>query len=221
MADPTTPAAQASTTADGTTTTAAATTTTTAPAAAATTTTEPAKADAAAATTPATTTEPANKEGAPPAQPKVPEKYEFVVPQGSEVFFEASDLDAYAQIAKANELTQEEAQAMIEAEAANRQALVVAFGEQTKADPVYGGAKLVETQQLAKRVIDRVRPAGHARAEAFNKLLTKSGYGNHIEVVAFLADLGRLMSEDTAAGGSASTGKRLTEEILYGGTAQK
>jgi hypothetical protein len=167
-------------------------------------------------TTPAKT-DPGDKDAAAPPPAKAPDKYAFTVPAGAEPFFDASDLDTIAAVAREHDLSQEDAQAVLVAEAKSRDARIKALEQQTLKDPDYGGAKFSETQQLARKVIDRVRPAGHARTAAFNQLLLKTGYGNHIEVVSFLADLGRLMSEDAPSAqrpGGGST--RDAAEVLYG-----
>jgi hypothetical protein len=93
-----------------------------------------------------------------------------------------------------------------------------AFRDTTKADKEYGGDKWGETERLANQVLDRVRPVGTTRGDALRRLLHKSGYGNHIEVVSFLADLGKLMAEDKPTGGAGGAGAEVTHaaDKLYG-----
>jgi len=73
------------------------------------------------------------------------------------------------------------------------------FLEVTKNDSTYGGAQLAKTQQLARSVIDFVRPEGHPRRDSFLAFFEKNGAGNHLEVLSFLADLGHAMAEDGGA----------------------
>lgn len=146
---------------------------------------------------------------------KAPDKYELKVPEKSTL--DESDVKAIETIARENGWTNEEAQSALQRhhdlliEQSNQ------FLEVTKADKTYGGEHLAESQARAKAVIDLVRPASHPRAKAFRALLDKSGYGNHIEVVSFLADLGKLTAEDGVVGGGGKTGAaESVEEKLYG-----
>lgn len=143
--------------------------------------------------------------GAPPA-PKVPDKYTLTVPDAVRPMVDPEELASFEQMARAGGLTNDEAQAALDEQLALVQAKSARFLEKTKADPVYGGDKLTETQKLSQRVIDKIRPAGHARRDAFLAVLNSGGYGNHIEVVSFLADLGRLMGEDSPGLGASAPG---------------
>jgi hypothetical protein len=156
--------------------------------------------------------------GAAAAASKAPDHYELSIPKGSETFVDAADLEEIAALAKENAWTNEEAQGFLEDRAGALSTKLTAFRTDTEADPVYGGAQLAESQQLAEQVLAKVRPKGHPRAESFRRLLTKTGIGNHIEMFSFLADLGKLMREDNPPGSSSSraSGKRSPEEVLYG-----
>ena len=143
--------------------------------------------------------EPKGKDGTAPPEPKAPEKYELKMPDGGRL--NAADRDYMEQVARKSNWTNEQAQAAL-----NEQDRLVLeqstrFRATTEADPDYGGVKLQETQQLALKVINRIRPEGHARRASFLEFINRGGAGNHIEVVSFLADLGRLMAEDGAVGG--------------------
>jgi len=164
--------------------------------------------------------EPAGKDGQAPPAPKAPEKYELVVPKGAETFVDAKDLEDWAKVARENDWTQEEAQAALEAQADNVGAQLTRFRAETEADATYGKDHFEANQQLARRVIDRVRPKGHARGESFSRFLEKTGAGNHIEMFAFLADLGKLMAEDKPPTGGSADGVRAPRDaasVLYGG----
>jgi hypothetical protein len=183
----------------------------------ATTVIAPAAAAAATVTTPAPVqTDPAPT--AATAAPVVPDTYELAVPAGAEGWLTSQAQDRFAAIAKSNAWTQAEAQthfeAMVESLTTEREAVKAA----TLADPEYGATHWPETQRLAESVINRIRPTGHKRADTFRQLLDSTGYGNHVEVISFLADLGKLMAEDRPGGnvGGSATPTRTTEEILYG-----
>lgn len=153
-------------------------------------------------TTDATGSDTANKDGAAAQKPKVPDKYELKAPEGG--YVDDDDLVRVAALAKAEGWTNEEAQAQLDRHAKSVAAQADAWLAETKADPQYGGEKLAEAQKRARAVIDRVRPDGHPRRDAFLRILDKTGYGNHIEVLSFFADLGKLAAEDTPAGGGTS-----------------
>lgn len=157
--------------------------------------------------------------GAAAAAPKVPDHYTLIIPKGTQDFVDAADLEEIATLAKANGWTNEEAQGFLDDRAGAIGEKLTSFRTATEADPDYGGAKLEASQQLAKRVIDRVRPEGHARAASFRRLLNKTGLANHIEMFSFLADLGNLMREDNppSTSGTPGAAKRRPEDVLYGG----
>lgn len=135
------------------------------------------------------------KDGKATETSKVPEKYELKVPEGS-TRLDVADLAGVETMARAKGWSNEEAQQAITEHVAALDAQSTRFLETTTADRQYGGDKLPETQKLAKTALDKLRPAGTPRGDALRSLLERSGYGNHIEVVSLLADLGRLMAED-------------------------
>jgi hypothetical protein len=155
--------------------------------------------------------------GAQDATSKVPDKYELKVPEGGAVHVDATDLAAVEALARKNGWSQEDAQAYLDEHVAGAAALSERFRQETLADPDYGGEKLAATQRLTKQLIDRIRPEGHPRRESFLKLLNRGGYGNNLDVVAFMADVAKLMGEDTGAGSgrSGEGAKRTAAEILY------
>jgi hypothetical protein len=163
-------------------------------------------------------------------KPKPPEKYALKVPDGSRV--DPDDLAQLEQMAKTAGWSNDDAQAALEELHTHLDAQASRWLTQTTADRDYGGEHLEQSQRLAKLAIDRLRPQGHARRESFLRFLNRGGAGNHLEVVAFLADLGKAMSEDAPGRGSTSSGeapKSLAERIypnnpvaraddLYGGS---
>ena len=146
---------------------------------------------------------PASKDGAPAAS-KAPEKYALTVPEGGRI-----DDSVLAQIeasARAEGLSNEEAQQRVTDHNAVIEAQAARFYEETTADPVYGGAHLEETTKLAGLALDKLRPAGTPRGDAFRATLHRTGYANNLEVVSLLADLGKLMREDGSVGSSGGSG---------------
>lgn len=143
--------------------------------------------------------EPARKDGTPEEKPKPPETYALTVPEGSRV--DDDDRTQIEQMAKTAGWSNDDAQAALDELHTQLDAQATRWMDQTKADRDYGGEHLEESQRFAKLAIDRLRPPGHARRESFLRFLNKGGAGNHLEVVAFLADLGKAMGEDSPAAG--------------------
>ena len=149
---------------------------------------------------------PERKAGEPEAPPKAPEKYALKVPDAGAAFIDDADLKDLETVARAANWSNEDAQAALDEHIARVQARSDRYLAATKADPEYGGEHLTESQRLAKRVIDRVRPTDHKRRESFMAFLNRDGAGNHIEVLSFLADLGKMMGEDSPAHGRSISG---------------
>ena len=148
---------------------------------------------------------PAEKPAAKPAEAApaaaVPEKYDVTIPDAAKTFLEEADLAPILELAREQGLDAKGAQALVDQHAEVLINTSAAFRTATETDKEYGGAKLEETTQLSNLVLDQLRPAGTPRGDALRRLLARSGYGNHIEVVSFLADLGRMLREDTPVGG--------------------
>jgi hypothetical protein len=151
-------------------------------------------------------------------QSKVPDKYEFTVPDAGKAHVEDADLKTLETIAKKAGWTQDEAQAALEEHVATMDAQAKTYLDLAKADKDYGGEKLEETQRLARLAITKIRPEGHTRRDGFMRFINKAGAGNHPEVLAFLADIGRQMQEDSPAHGAGGGKQEKTAEaVLYGG----
>jgi hypothetical protein len=151
------------------------------------------------------------------AESKAPDKYALTVPEGATAFVDDADLKYLEGAARKAGWSNEDAQAALEEHIATVKAQSDRWAAETTADAEYGGDKLDETQRLARAVIDRVRPAGHTRRESFLRFLGRGGAGNHLEVISFLADLGKLMGEDAPGHSRAtSTGtKKDAANVLY------
>jgi hypothetical protein len=132
---------------------------------------------------------------------QAPDKYELQLPEGSEAWLEAADLKEIETVAKAEGWTNEQAQDRLDQHATMMVARSAAFRVATEADPIYGGEHLAETERHATLALDRLRPAGTPQGDALRKLLVKTGFGNNIEVVSFLSDIGKRMAEDVPIGG--------------------
>lgn len=153
-------------------------------------------------------TESGSKAGETP-QPKAPEKYALKIPEGGEHYLGPDDLTYLEGVARASDWTDDDANAEIVAAVERAKARETAMSEQLKAeflaDKDYGGEKLEETQKLAKTAIDRVFPAGHRLREPFLQAYSRGIVGNNLVYVGFLAEVGRLMGEDSV-GATRSSG---------------
>lgn len=152
------------------------------------------------------------KDGKPAGTGGAPEKYALTIPKDGAV--DATDVATVEKIAREHGLSNEEAQGVLDKQNAYLIEQSEGFAAQLTADPDYGGDKLAETQRLAKSVIDAVRPEGHPRRAAFQRLLDKSGAGNHIEVASFFADLGKKLAEDTPVAGPGGSGGNRRDKPL-------
>ncbi len=155
-------------------------------------------------------------------KPKAPEKYELAIADDGKVYLDADDLKQFETVARKLGLTNDQAQAEIDARIDALAEQSATFRVQTEADPIYGGDKLAETQRLADLALNKVRPAGTPAGDALRTLLAKTGYGNNLQVVSLLTDLGKMMDEDSPArGGSAGRPPQDAAEVLYGHTMGK
>ena len=139
-----------------------------------------------------------------PPAPKAPDKYELTIPEGGLV--DSNDLARVEALAREHNLPNEAAQSMLETGNALMVEQAVAWRAELDADKTYGGEKYAETERLANLVLDKVRPAGTPRGDGIRKLLQR-GVGHNLEVVSFLADLGKMMKEDAPITGELKTGE--------------
>ena len=145
---------------------------------------------------------PETEKAEPESKPEgAPEKYEFKAPEeGAE--FATEVLEAYEGVARELDLTQANAQRVLDVmapkmrEAQERQMdqLRKEWAAETKADKEIGGDKLDETLSLARRVIKAVN------VEGLGDLLDTTGLGNRRELVAAFAKLGQWIGGDRLAG---------------------
>lgn len=140
---------------------------------------------------------PGTESGTPPA----PAEYVFDIPPDDQVFDTPELRAVVTALARELHWTQEQANE----EYGARLALVARgvarqreeWAAQITADPDYGGDNLTATQAHSRRTLDVIRPPTHPRYQAFMRLLDgPEGWGNHPEVVAFLADVGKHFGQD-------------------------
>jgi hypothetical protein len=160
--------------------------------------------------------EPARKDDPAKTESKAPEKYELKIPETGAAYVDPADLAHLETMARTAGWSNEDAQAALDEHVATIQAQAARYLAETTADTQYGGAKLSESQRLAQTAIDRIRPVGHQRREAFLRFLGRGGAGNHPEVIGFLADLGQQMGEDRPTHArSSDAGGKGAAAILY------
>lgn len=151
---------------------------------------------------------------------KVPEKYEFKLPDG--VTLDQATYDAFTPKFKELGLNATQAQGLVDtymaSMKASNEASEKAFEQQTKdweatarADAEIGGAKF-----------DASVARAHKTMSAFGspelvRLMNTTGFGNHPEFIRFFSKVGEKISEDTMhRPGEQGSGARSIEERLYG-----
>lgn len=151
-----------------------------------------------------------NEDGTPKAaegdKPAVPEAYTFDMPEGLEL--DTAAAAEFSAIAKANNLTQEQATkftgiaiAMQQRQMEAHANTVAGWAESVKSDKDMGGDKLPATLASTRKVMDAFGTPGLKSA------LDSSGYGNHPEFIRFVAKIGASLSEDTFVRGGNTTDK--------------
>lgn len=164
---------------------------------------EPAKAAEQAATTPA---------------PKAPEQYaDFTMPEGVEINPEIRE--QFKQLAKDLDLTQEQAQKLIDLDSKRAAAQVDAFKKtsdawfaQTQSDKEIGGENLKANAAVAAVAIDKFG------TPELKTLLQETGLIFHPEMIRAFYRAGKAISEDTIVtgqGGGASKAPRSLATALY------
>lgn len=152
---------------------------------------------------------------------KAPEAYELKLPEKS--LLAPEHLAGIETFAKANGLSQEAAQKMVERESAVADALfnaqqqqaladAKAWGEQVERDPVMGGENFKATAFYASKGMEI-----HGSPE-LAQILNNSGYGNHPAVVKLFSKLGRAAAPDSFERSAAlPVEKKSMAERWYGG----
>lgn len=126
-----------------------------------------------------------------------PEKYEFQMPEGLSI--DPSGIEAFSEVAKELDLSQEAAQKVISKMApamAERQAEMVnqaktQWAQASQSDKEFGGDKFNENLSTAKKAMDKFG------TPALRTLLNESGLGNHPEIIRAFFKAGKAISEDS------------------------
>jgi hypothetical protein len=146
-----------------------------------------------------------------------PEKYDLKIPEGAEAVLSAGELNEIEELAREANLPNDQAQSIVESTAALAAKRSETWKARLEADKTYGGEKLAETQQLANKFLDKVAPKGTPLGDELRSML-QSGVGNHLAIVAAMANAGRMMKEDGPVEGAAAAGAtqaKSLEEYLY------
>lgn len=149
----------------------------------------------------------------------VPEKYDLKLPENSPL--SPKHLEALAEYAKAQKLTNEAAQALLEREHSavasyvqNQQQELAkkpeAWLADSKADREIGGESFGKNAELAKRVLAKFG------SDDFKKVLNETGLGNHKELLRVFVRIGNAMSEDTLVlPGATAGGQKSDVDVFY------
>jgi hypothetical protein len=174
---------------------------------------------------------------APKTAAGAPEKYaDFTMPEG--VTVDATALANFTPALKSLDLTQEQAQQLVNVYATENQRQVTEFAKslenpqtavqqaglmlnghrdawasQIKADKDIGGANFDANVQTAQRALARFG------TPELKELLNTTGLGNHPELVRMFVAVGKQIREDNPQYGSTATGRKPTHEVFYGGNA--
>lgn len=156
-------------------------------------------------------------DGAKGDEPKVPEKYEFTLPEDSKI--DSAAVEAFSEFAKDAGLTQEAAQSLMNKLAPAMQARQVQAVEtaktqwagEAKADKEYGGDSFAENLSVAKKAIDAFG------TPELRTLLNESGLGNHPEIIRAFYRAGKTISEDrfVPSGSGVNAGTKDPAKSLY------
>lgn len=147
-----------------------------------------------------------------------PEKYEFQAGEGVELDAEA--LKDFEPVARELNLTNEQAQKLVDAypkilsgvqqrQTEAWQAQTEQWAADVKADKEVGGDKLTANLSAAQRALDQFG------TPELREYLDGTGLGNHPELVKAFIKVGKAMSEDGVITGKES-GQRSAAEVLYG-----
>lgn len=124
--------------------------------------------------------------------PSAPDKYELEVPDGFE-----NQREDFEAMAKRQDLTNEQAQMVMNALPDQYAAQSTRFLEQTEAHPEIGGEKLEGAQLNARLVLDKFLPADSDEGRALRDGMDLTGYGNWPPLVLLLSRIGAHFAEDS------------------------
>lgn len=148
-----------------------------------------------------------------------PEKYELTVPEGGSL--DQEDLDAFAELARAKNLTNEQAQAAVTEHATALKAQSDRFLTETQTHTEIGGAHFAAAQQQTQAVLNRFLPPDSPEGKALRAGMDKTGYGNWAPFVLLFSRIGKAMGEDGPAQRQAASGQRRSAaDVLFGDAKQ-
>ncbi len=143
------------------------------------------------------------------ASPRAPEEYaDFTVPEGMKL--EGLDLTDFKSFAKEQDLTQEQAQKVLDFAGPKIKAMIeqpyrswnetqVKWQEEVKADPEIGGTKFGQSIKEAGNVFvpGEANPfvKSEADAKALREALNTTGAGNNPAIVKLFVKMGRVLAE--------------------------
>ncbi|ECF1701257.1 peptidase, partial [Salmonella enterica subsp. enterica] len=140
--------------------------------------------------------------------PGAPEKYAFSAPEGQEL--DAGAVAAFEPVARELNLTQEQAQKLVDVYGGMKQQQAEAWQQQTedwaatvKADKDIGGDSLATNLTVAQKALDTFG------TKELKEYLNGTGLGNHPELVKFCIKVGKGMGEDQLITGDPKTGGEL------------
>jgi len=149
-----------------------------------------------------------------------PETYnDFTIPEGLVV--EPEVLAEAGKLFKDMNLSQEQAQTLVDFQAAEKQKEIEAsqkawtdqmevWEKESKNDKEFGGAALQDSLGVAKKAMDAFG------TDEFKQMLEITGTGNHPEMVRFLVKAGKAVKEDDVLHGSGTSGTgKSRESILF------
>lgn len=144
-----------------------------------------------------------------------PETYEdFTAPEGYNLTSEL--VGEFKTLAKDLNLTQEQAQKLIELDVKRHQSTGDAlqqasaeWAESAKTDAEFGGDKLPESLASAKKALDAFG------TPELRTLLNETGLGNHPDVIRFMVRAGKAISEDGFVSGARGAGNAASAQSLY------
>ena len=153
-----------------------------------------------------------------------PPKYELKLPANNR-HVDQADVDAFLEIAKAEGMTPEQAQAALDKHASSMAAQGERFLTELKSHPEVGGEKLAVAQQRANAVLDKFLPPDSPEGKALRSGFNKGGYDNWTPLVLLFSRIGAAMGEDAlrlgaaAAPGGGQTVKP-TADVLFPSTVK-
>jgi hypothetical protein len=148
--------------------------------------------------------------------PKVPEKYEFVAPEGAQLNPEV--MAKFEGVAKELGLTQEAAQKVVDAmgpqiaaaQKAQFETVKTQWADSARTDKEFGGEKFAENLAVATKALDAFG------TPELRTLLNDTGLGNHPEIIrAFFKAGQKISGSNFVAGGASGAASASAAATLY------